>query len=102
MSEPRHVMVVDDDDDLRETLVDALQMAGFETSALADGAEALQALRAGVRPDLMLLDLMMPNMSGWEVYDAIAGMPELAELPIVIMTATRGGDPPGAAEGVET
>jgi two-component system response regulator MprA len=95
------VMVVDDDDDLREALIDVLELAGHRTAAMRDGAEAVMALRGGVRPDLILLDLMMPRMTGWEVHDALRASPALAQLRVVVMTARRTGDGPDAPAGVE-
>jgi CheY-like chemotaxis protein len=102
MSDEPLVMVVDDDDDLRDTIIDVLQMAGYSVSGQRDGVEALEALRTGARPDLVLLDLMMPRMTGWELYEAMSAMPTLADLPVLIMTAMRSADGPRPPAGLET
>jgi CheY-like chemotaxis protein len=102
MSDEPLIMVVDDDDDLRDTLVEALQMVGYSVSGKRDGIEALEALRADARPDLILLDLMMPRMTGWEVYEAMSAMPALADLPVLIMTAMRSADSQRAPAGLDT
>jgi CheY-like chemotaxis protein len=83
------VLVVDDDADLRDCLADLLGLAGYEVHEAAGGREALGALRGGLRPSLILLDLMMPEMSGWEFRDQQRAEPELASIPVVVLTAGR-------------
>lgn len=63
------VLVVEDDHDIRESVVDVLRNEGFETLEARHGAEALEQLRAEKGPLLVFLDLMMPRMSGWELLD---------------------------------
>jgi CheY-like chemotaxis protein len=58
------VLVVDDDKDLRDTLVDVLQEEGYEAIAASSGQEALKLLQEGARPGIILLDMMMPGMDG--------------------------------------
>jgi DNA-binding response OmpR family regulator len=79
----RTILVVDDEATLRETVVDALGAEGFKVSAAADGREALARFRAE-RPDLVLLDLMLPEMSGIEVCRIIRAE---SGVPIVMLTA---------------
>ena len=79
----RTILVVDDEPTLRETLVDALEADGFRVVAAADGREALTAFRAE-RPDLVLLDLMLPELSGIEVCRIIRAE---SGVPIVMLTA---------------
>jgi CheY-like chemotaxis protein len=83
------VLVIDDDADLRDCLADLLGLAGYEVHEAAGGREALDALRGGLRPSLILLDLMMPEMSGWEFREAQRGDPELRSIPVVVLTAGR-------------
>jgi CheY-like chemotaxis protein len=66
-----------------------LTLAGYEVAAAANGREALQYLRLNPEPCLVLLDLMMPVMSGWQFRAEQRQDPELASLPVVVMTATR-------------
>jgi len=91
------ILVVDDDDELRDTLSEVLGQEGYEVLAAAGGEEALAHLRAGARPQLILLDLMMPNMSGWQMREQQLAEPSLAKIPVVVMTAigTVDGMPPG-------
>jgi CheY-like chemotaxis protein len=88
ISQPeRTVLVVDDDDDLRLSLCEALEAEGYQTASAADGAQALAYLRAFPRPCVILLDLMMPNMNGWQFRAEQLRDPQLAEICTVIMTA---------------
>jgi DNA-binding response OmpR family regulator len=79
----RTILVVDDETTLRETLVDALETEGFRVVSAADGREALTVFRAE-RPDLVLLDLMLPELSGIEVCRIIRAE---SGVPIVMLTA---------------
>lgn len=81
------VLVVDDDVDLRETLCDALQAAGHQTLSARHGAEALAILRSDRSVDMLVLDLMMPVMSGWELRERMLADPDLARIPVIVMTA---------------
>jgi CheY-like chemotaxis protein len=80
------VLVVDDQEDIRETLRKVIEMAGCQTLAAANGVEAL-ALLEHHRPCLIVLDLLMPVMTGHEVLDVLRGRPELASVPVVISTS---------------
>ncbi len=80
------ILVVDDDRDIVNVLCTTLKSRGFSTAAAYDGAEAMAAIRKK-KPDLVLLDLQMPVMDGYEVIEAIKTDPALRDIPIVIMTA---------------
>jgi DNA-binding response OmpR family regulator len=80
---PRTILVVDDEPTLRETLVDALEADGFRVVSAADGRAALERFRAD-KPDLVLLDLMLPELSGIEVCRIIR---RESGVPIVMLTA---------------
>ena len=80
------MLVVDDDRDIRELLVELLASEGYAVASAADGRRALAEARA-TRPDVILLDLMMPVMSGWEFREAQLRDPELAGIPVVVVTA---------------
>ena len=84
----KRILVVDDDPDIRETLAELLQEEGYAVSSAAHGGEALSALRTDPRPDLILLDLMMPIMDGWQFRAEQKKDPELASIPVVIISAT--------------
>jgi two-component system response regulator MprA len=84
---PFNILLVEDDVDVREALVEALSDRGYAVDTAADGLSALQALRGGKRPGVILLDLMMPRMDGLEFRSAQRADPKLAELPVVILSA---------------
>jgi CheY-like chemotaxis protein len=82
------ILVVEDDDDLRGLLVQLLSARGFNIEAASDGLQALATLRRGLRPALILLDLMMPRMDGWQFIAEQRGDPQLAHLPVLVMSAS--------------
>ncbi len=84
-----HVMVVDDDRDIRESLAEVLQDEGYSVTGAGNGREALDALEAGSRPRVILLDLMMPVMDGYQFYEHWRARPELKSIPLFIVTAGR-------------
>jgi CheY-like chemotaxis protein len=85
------VLVVDDDEEIREVLAISLADAGYHVRQAGSGPEALASLR-GVGPaDLLLLDLMMPGMDGVQVCEALRRDPELATIPVIICTASGEG-----------
>lgn len=79
-------MVVEDDEQLNEVLCYNLQKAGYEVSPCLDGGVACEMLGES-SPDLLLLDIMLPSRTGWEVCEFITGQEHLKELPVVIFTA---------------
>ena len=88
---PRAVLVVDDDASIRESLADLLGDEGYQVTTATNGAEALTLLRppAKLRPCVILLDLMMPVMSGHEFYAEQQRDATLASIPIVVISADR-------------
>jgi CheY-like chemotaxis protein len=82
------IVVVDDEDDIREAVQIVLEAEGYRTSAAANGQEALELLRRSEHPPcLILLDLMMPVMDGWEFLKEIGEEPRLLSVPVAIMSA---------------
>ena len=81
------VLVVDDDYALLDAVKDVLEDEGYEVSVAANGLEALKELRRGARPNVILLDLMMPVMNGWEFREEQLRDQSLAAIPTVIITA---------------
>jgi CheY-like chemotaxis protein len=81
------VMVVDDDDDIRETLAGLLEDEGYQVSAFPTGQDALAALQGGLGPRVILLDLMMPVMDGAEFRRAQLADARLAGIPVILLTA---------------
>jgi|SRR5688572_6880241 CheY-like chemotaxis protein len=80
------VLIIDDDDDLRDSLAEHIQGEGFETLAVKTGLEALDKLRWGLRPALILLDLQMTVMTGWDFRAEQRSDPQLAGIPVIAMT----------------
>lgn len=85
----RRLLVVDDDDDLRESLELLLARRGYEVETAADGQEALERLRRDDPPCLILLDLMMPRMDGWQLRAELAKDQRLAEVPLVLLSGAQ-------------
>jgi CheY-like chemotaxis protein len=80
------VLVVDDDPGIRESIETLLPMFGHRVVGAGDGAEALARLRAGDRPCLILLDLMMPGLNGFDLRTHLMADATLAEIPIIVIT----------------
>ena len=83
----REVLVVEDDTDLRESLSQALRDHGFGVTPATNGQQALDLLRAGARPSVILLDLMMPGLNGWQLAAALRRDAGLAQIPQVVISA---------------
>jgi CheY-like chemotaxis protein len=83
----RRVLVVEDEPDVREPVAQLLAVAGFEVAAAANGLEALRLARSSP-PDVIVLDLMMPVMNGWEFRRAQRADPALAAIPVVVVSAS--------------
>ncbi|MFC1662252.1 response regulator [Gemmatimonadota bacterium] len=92
--EARRILIVDDEPDVVRYLEMLLQDQGYETLGALDGREAMELARQE-KPDLVILDISMPNVSGTKVYREIRTDPELASIPVIIITAIVGfdGDP---------
>ncbi len=82
----RPVLVVDDDATIREIVEMVLEAEGYPVSTASEGAEALRQLGSGPRPGMILLDLRMPGMDGRAFREAQRARPELAQIPVVILS----------------
>jgi CheY-like chemotaxis protein len=91
------VLVVDDEPEGAELIRDTLHGEGFRTQVAHDARQAIEAI-AQKRPDLIVLDLMMPDMSGFEVLEALGRDPATATIPVLVLTARA--DPPDAERRV--
>jgi CheY-like chemotaxis protein len=82
-------MIVDDDGDIREAIAEALSDLSYDVLEAANGEEALARLRdqQETRPCVILLDIMMPVMDGWQFRDAQRNDPTLADIPVVVLSA---------------
>jgi CheY-like chemotaxis protein len=81
------ILLVDDDQDLRETVTTALTDEGYQVTGVGSAREALAHLRERRPPSLILLDMMMPGMDGWELRLELKKQPATAEIPVVILSA---------------
>jgi CheY-like chemotaxis protein len=85
---PKHILVVDDDADIRDTLAQVLEDEGYQVSSASNGLEALERLRtSSTIPALILLDLMMPVMNGWQFNEERKKDGRLGGIPLVVVTA---------------
>lgn len=89
MLRSHEVLVVDDNDDVRDAFITLLTMHGYGAVGASSGIMALRQLRDGFRPCVVLLDLRMPEMDGWTVWAKMHAEPALASIPVVMVS----GDP---------
>ena len=80
------VLIVEDDDEIRELLAEMLTDRGFFVSTARHGKEALELLRTTPLPNVVLLDLMMPIMDGWQMRAEMLADPKLAAIPVIIVS----------------
>lgn len=84
-----HILIVEDDSDIRGILSELLEIEGYRTRQARDGQEALELIeKLDSKPRLILLDLMMPVMDGYAFLEARAAHPEIQQIPVVVLTAT--------------
>jgi CheY-like chemotaxis protein len=90
------VLIVEDEKELREMMGEALEMYGYSVVTAAEGASALRALEGIDHVCLVLLDLLMPGMNGWELFDELRSRAKYATVPIVVHSSSPGSAPKGA------
>jgi CheY-like chemotaxis protein len=90
------LLIVEDEEDLREMLRDALERRGFHVVTAANGQEALAVIPQIEHLCLVLLDLFMPEMNGWDFFDAMKARKELEQIPVIITTSAPNRAPVGA------
>jgi CheY-like chemotaxis protein len=86
------ILLVEDDAAIRESLAECLELEGHAVRAVADGPAALAWLREGNRPRVVLLDLVMPLMSGEELVKELRAVPGTRDIPLVLMTGASPGE----------
>jgi len=92
MAGAARILLVEDDLNVRAALRAVLESEGYEVAESGNGTEALATLRVGPRPALILLDLMMPGMNGWQFMDEVRVYPDLRQIPIIVVSAYGSGD----------
>jgi len=90
-------LVIDDDQDIRETLRDIIEAEGYPVVCASNGQEALSLLTKGFRPGLIVLDLMMPVMSGWDFLMKLRQSHTLSEIPVAVISASGVRSTPSGA-----
>ncbi len=95
-----HVLIVEDDLDIRDALSQILEEEGYHVATASNGLEALEQLRKGPRPLIILLDLMMPVMNGWQFRAEQRADPALADIPVVVISADNNVQEKARAIGV--
>jgi len=90
-----NVLVVDDDEAIREIMAEVLRDDGYDVVCAENGDQAMLEIRKERTPDLVLLDLMMPVLSGWEVLEQLQANETLSRIPVVVVSAMNA---PGARE----
>jgi CheY-like chemotaxis protein len=90
------VLLVEDEDDLRETMREALELNGYAVVAAQDGQEALDELDRIDHICMVLLDLLMPRMNGWDFLDRMRERPALADVPVIVHSSAPSRAPEGA------
>jgi len=101
VSEATCVLVVDDDADIRDSIGDILELRGYRVARASNGREALDHLRAGPRPCVILLDLMMPVLNGWEFRAVQTKDEQLRSVPVVVISGDGSTDQKAASIGVD-
>ena len=92
----KFILLVEDDDTLRGAMQMVLEWEGYRVACAADGRQALDFLRAGGRPALILLDVMLPGLDGWQFRQQQRRDPDLAKVPVVVVSALDAADCPDA------
>lgn len=81
------ILIIDDEEDLRDALRLSLELEGYRCFTAANGKEGLEALEQIAPPGVILLDLMMPVLNGWEFLEELRKHPSLGQTPVVVVTA---------------
>jgi CheY-like chemotaxis protein len=83
----KFILIVEDDHDVAASVADVLEGEGYRTAVACNGREALDELLRKNHPDVILLDMMMPVMDGWQFREAQMKLPEAAAIPVITVTA---------------
>jgi CheY-like chemotaxis protein len=94
----RHILLIEDEDEVRESMMQVLELEGFEVTTAGKGDEALEQMRALEVVDAILLDLMMPGMSGRQVRERQLEEGLLVDAPVIVLSGTSGDLEPDPEE----
>jgi CheY-like chemotaxis protein len=87
--QPSKILVVEDDDDIRDSIKELLEEEGYCIETAANGQQALAQIRGKGAPQLILLDLMMPVMDGWQFQNQLRQDPDCAQIPVIVISASK-------------
>lgn len=87
MNDSRTILLIEDDAGIRESVAECLESEGYAVAPVTNGCEGLEWLRRAARPDLIMLDLVMPVMNGSQFLSELRGNEALRDIPVVLMTA---------------
>lgn len=99
----KNILIIEDNADIRNDLKTILEMEGYDVSEASNGTSGFAAATSDVRPDLVICDIMMPGMDGYEVLGELRKIPEMAEIPFIFLTALgdRASHRKGMQEGAD-
>ncbi len=83
------ILVVEDDDDIRDSLKELLEEEGYDIDTAANGLQALARMQGPTLPHVILLDLMMPVMDGWQFQQELRQVPAYSEIPVIVISAGK-------------
>ena len=83
----KSILIIEDNEEIRQTLEEVLRGEGYQAFGVSNGKEALRVLKAMPGPALILLDMMMPTMNGWEFLEVKKSNWQIADLPVVVLSA---------------
>lgn len=98
---PKRILVVEDDKDIGSSLVEILELEGFHADLAGNGLQALEFLKSSIKPDVIILDLSMPVADGYFFRREQMKSPELADTPVIVMTAERYAETRLKEEGIK-
>ncbi|HTA89896.1 MAG TPA: response regulator [Polyangiaceae bacterium] len=101
VSKPHTVLIVEDEEDLREMMREALEMKGYRVVTAEEGQEALAKIDSIDQLCLVLLDLLMPGMNGWDFFTKMRERPELASVPVIVHSSASGRAPAGVTRALQ-
>jgi CheY-like chemotaxis protein len=98
---PEPILIVEDDEPVRDAMREILEEEGYAITCAINGEEALRVLAEDPPPRLILLDLMMPVMNGWELLRALRASATLAGIPVVVLSSLSGAETPAGVPAVK-
>jgi len=94
-TKPHTVLIVEDEEDLRELMRESLELKGYRVVTAEEGQDALQKIDSIEHLCLVLLDLLMPGMNGWDFFEKMRERPEFAAVPVIVHSSAASRAPAG-------